>query len=360
MTGIPRGQLRRAVEESFPTLPSGCHLQLERVARRIVVENLRQAIRGGKNRLSQELRELARERGPAVTLGEFLAATGRELVDVYADGVRGWTSLRRAAGLVPGEGTELEEQTSRRMRKLGHVDEPARLRLYRRVAAEGLPALTQLDEPDRRRVLMLALRLFDGAASSLSALLEPLLASVPLREELAQLCDILDERIAVASQLAHVPAEWPLAVHRTYARDEILAAVGESTIEKRVFSREGLHRMTERKVQIFFVTIDKSTSGRFSPTTSYEDYAISPKLFHWQSQSTTSERSATGQAYVHGHERGWRFYLFARPTVEDQFTFLGPVRYRSHQGSRPMSITWELDVPIPPAFLEAYATLRVA
>jgi hypothetical protein len=106
------------------------------------------------------------------------------------------------------------------------------------------------------------------------------------------------------------------------------------------------------------VTIDKSTSGRFSPTTSYEDYAISPTLFHWQSQSTTSESSPTGQAYIDGHRQGWRFYLFARPTIDDQFTFLGPVRYRSHQGSRPMSITWELEVPIPPAFLGAYATLR--
>ena len=33
MTGVPRGHLRRAVEDGFPTLPSGCHLQLERVAR---------------------------------------------------------------------------------------------------------------------------------------------------------------------------------------------------------------------------------------------------------------------------------------------------------------------------------------
>jgi superfamily II DNA or RNA helicase/HKD family nuclease len=358
MTGVPRGHLRRAVEEGFPTLPSGCHLQLERVARRIVVENLRQAIRGGRVRLAQELKDLAKVRGLGVSLGEFLEATGRELDDVYADGVRGWTTLRRAAGLLPGEGTEEEKETSRRMRKVSHVDEPARLQLYRRTATEPPSNVEGLEERDRRRLLMLGLRLFDGAAPSLSALIAPLFNSAPLREELAQLCDVLDERIVVTSQIADVPPDWPLAVHRTYARDEILAAVGESTGQKRIFSREGLHRMTERKVQIFFVTIDKSASGRFSPTTSYEDYAISPSLFHWQSQSTTSEQSPTGKAYVSGREQGWRFYLFARPTVEDQFTFLGPVRYRSHQGSRPMSITWELEVPIPPAFLDAYATLR--
>jgi superfamily II DNA or RNA helicase/HKD family nuclease len=359
MTGVPRGHLRRAVEDGFPTLPSGCHLQLERVARAIVVENLRQAVRGGRTRLVQELKDLARERGPTVTLAQFLEATGRELGDVYADGVRGWTTLRRAAGLLAGGGSELEEQTSKRMRKIIHVDEPTRLRLYRQLALEAPATFEGIEERDQRRLLMLGLRLFDGSGSSLFGLVEPLLRSAPLREELAQLCEVLDDRIAVTSQVADVPPDWPLAVHRTYARDEILAAVGESTVEKRVFSREGLHRMTARKAQLFFVTIDKSDSERFSPTTSYEDYAISPALFHWQSQSTTTEQSATGQAYVSGHEKGWRFYLFARATVDDQFTFLGPVRYRSHKGNRPMTIIWELEVPIPPAFLDAYATLRV-
>jgi hypothetical protein len=357
MTGIPRGHLQRAVQSGFPTLPSGCHLQLERVARSIVLDNLKQAIRGGRARLSQELKALARER-PGITLAEFLDATGRELGDVYSSGVRGWTTLRRAAGLLPGEESEHEERTSKRMGNLIHIDEPERLRLYRQLAVEPQAQIEGLDERTRRRLLMLSLRLFDGTASSIAELLAPLLTSAPLREELTQLCDVLDERVAVCSRVADVPADWALAVHRTYARDEVFAAVGKSTVERRVFSMEGVHRMTERKVQLFFVTIDKSTSGRFSPTTSYEDYAISPTLFHWQSQSTTGESSPTGKAYIDGHRQGWRFFLFARPTVDDQFIFLGPVRYRSHQGSRPMSITWELEVPIPPAFLEAYATLR--
>jgi hypothetical protein len=357
MTGISRGHLRRAVEDGFPTLPSGCHLQLERVARGIVVENLRQAIRGGRTRLVQELKDLAHERGGAVELAEFLDATGRELGDVYVDSVGGWTSLRRAAGLLPGNGTDEEARISKRMRKLTHIDDPARLRLYARLGLEGV-RVEHVDDLDRRRLLMLGLRLFDETPPALPALIAPLVANAPLREELVQLCHILDDRIQVASQVASVPPEWPLAVHRTYARDEVFAAVGASTVEKRVHSREGLHRMADRKAQLFFVTIDKSSEGRFSPTTSYEDYAISPTLFHWQSQSTTSEQSPTGQAYINGHGEGWRFYLFARPTVDDQFTFLGPVRFRSHQGSRPITIVWELEVPIPPAFLDSYATLR--
>ncbi len=357
-TGLPRGDLKGAVENDFPTLPSGCHLHLERTARQIILDNLKQAIRGGSIRLSAELRDLLRERG-SVTLGQFLEATGRPLEDVYAGGVGGWTTLRRLAGGLPEGGTDQERRLSVGLGKFNHVDEPARLRLYRALAANRTLALQEASELDRRRLLMFALRLTDGTASSIEGLLEPFWQSSALRQELVELCEVLDQRIAVVGAEADLPAEWPLAVHRTYTRDEILAAVGASNVSKRKHFREGVLRLRDAKAEVFFVTLDKS-SGHFSPTTTYEDYAISAGLFHWQSQSTTSDTSEGGRRYITGARDGWRFLLFVRATTSDAYTFLGPVTYSSHRGSRPMSITWKLDVPIPPAFLTEYATLRSA
>ena len=34
------------------------------------------------------------------------------------------------------------------------------------------------------------------------------------------------------------------------------------------------------------------------------------------------------------------------------YTFLGTANYVKHEGSRPMSITWKLDVPIPAKYLK--------
>lgn len=62
--------------------------------------------------------------------------------------------------------------------------------------------------------------------------------------------------------------------------------------------------------------------------------------------------SETGQRYRSPPE-GWRLMLFARRSKRDDrgitrpFLFLGPVRYVSHEGERPMSITWKLDHPMP-------------
>jgi hypothetical protein len=42
------------------------------------------------------------------------------------------------------------------------------------------------------------------------------------------------------------------------------------------------------------------------------------------------------------------------------FTCLGPVRYVSHVGNRPMQVTWELEHPLPEALLETSQLVAAA
>ena len=89
----------------------------------------------------------------------------------------------------------------------------------------------------------------------------------------------------------------------------------------------------------------------------YRDYAISPTMFHWESQSTTSVSSETGQRYINHAERGNRILLFAREVSNRRdFLYLGPAQYVRHTGDRPISIVWRLERELPPRFfLEARA-----
>jgi hypothetical protein len=57
------------------------------------------------------------------------------------------------------------------------------------------------------------------------------------------------------------------------------------------------------KADLFAFTLDE-TSGQFSPTTRYQDYAISPTPIHWESQSVTRAESETGLRYQHHEELG--------------------------------------------------------
>ena len=113
--------------------------------------------------------------------------------------------------------------------------------------------------------------------------------------------------------------------------------------------REGVKWLPEKQLDVFFVTLNKAD----------KDYSINESLFHWQSQSTTAENSATGQRYIHHREKGSRVLLFVREFKAEArfggaaaYTSLGTVNYVRHEGSRPMNITWKLDRPIPARFLK--------
>jgi len=106
---------------------------------------------------------------------------------------------------------------------------------------------------------------------------------------------------------------------------------------------------------LLFVTLRKS-EALFSPTTRYRDLALGPSLFHWESQSTTTAASPTGQRYIHHAARGSRVLLFVREqrnqgSVTEPFVCLGFARYESHEGERPMTIRWRLERQIPAAWL---------
>ena len=117
----------------------------------------------------------------------------------------------------------------------------------------------------------------------------------------------------------------------------------------------GVYEAKSTNAELLAFTLDKS-SGGFSPTTRYRDYAISRTLIHWESQSVTRADSATGLRYRNHERDGRTILLFTRLRTDDRaFWFLGPARYRRHEGERPMAITWELDHPLPGDLHAAFA-----
>ena len=147
--------------------------------------------------------------------------------------------------------------------------------------------------------------------------------------------------------------DCPLDLHCTYTRDQILLAMD---FMKTATVREGVKYLPEKSLDIFFVTLNKSDKD-YSPTTMYNDYSINEWLFHWQSQSTTSETSPTAQRYINHRQRGSKVLLFVREFKTDiagaaPYTFLGLADYIKHEGSRPMNITWKLHRPIPAKYLK--------
>ncbi|WP_458463738.1 DUF3427 domain-containing protein, partial [Paenibacillus sp.] len=169
------------------------------------------------------------------------------------------------------------------------------------------------------------------------------------------LCDLLRWKLDQVDFIytpVSLPYDCPLDVHCSYTRDQLLVALD---FMKPATVREGVKYLPDKQTDVLFVTLNKSDKD-YSPTTMYNDYAISPSLFHWQSQSTTSADSTTGQRYIHHAEHGSHVLLFVREFKQDAcgaapYTFLGEAEYVSHNGSKPMNIVWRLCKEIPAKYL---------
>jgi superfamily II DNA or RNA helicase/HKD family nuclease len=355
MTGVPRARLTKAVADGFPYLPSGCTVQLDRVARDEILRSLRHTVASART-MVPELRELGAEQSGALSMREYLAATGREISDIYEAG--GWTTLKRRARLADGDDAETED-LSRRLGWLLHIDEPARLRAQGRAIShsEGGQVEAPLSPMDQRRIEMLDVQLWPrGEVRSVEETIRAMTERPAIAAEVAELNEVLDERIAVASAIYPVP-EWPLCLHHHYSRREIVAAVGfVGPGEKKKSLQGGILTLKDRPCELLFVTLDKTGAG-FSPTTRYRDYAISRELFHWETQGAASVSRPSGRRYIESPGNGMSFQLFVRTDPDEAFAYLGPVTYQRHAGDRPIAITWKLEHPMAAGLFERYATL---
>jgi hypothetical protein len=115
---------------------------------------------------------------------------------------------------------------------------------------------------------------------------------------------------------------------------------------------------------LLFIDLIKSEKD-FSPSTLYQDYALSNQLFHWQTQNSARPDIGKGLSYLNHNKMKKRILLFVREKKEDEFNntmsyvFLGEAKFVEHYGSKPMNITWELKEPMPPYLWKVSAKLAI-
>jgi hypothetical protein len=135
-----------------------------------------------------------------------------------------------------------------------------------------------------------------------------------------------------------------------------LSAAGYLTPNARPLSDSGCLPLSEEHTEILFVTLDKSEG--FEERVQFKDYAISPELFHWQTQNRAGPNNNSGRRYTESLTNGWKFQLFVRENREVAYVALGSVQLVSYEGDRPISITWRLDRPLTAELFRKFSVLR--
>lgn len=359
VTGATRTQVQRQVEQGFPFLPAGCAMQLDRVSSEIVLKSIKGAVPSQRPAMVRELRTLLGSElfaGRAPSLPEFLSETGLEIGDIYKAGC--WSGLMRAAGAAVPEPGPNEKVLGDAIKRLLHVDDPLRIAAYLQ-ALSPAPA-ESFDEQTRRLLTGLAVTLKSSAVAptSLQEFLAILHAQPAITAELRELLALLEDLSAHVTHPLDEELGWshrvPLSVHARHTMNEVLTAFGRLDFDRPAWTQTGVVRDEVTNSDLFFVTLEKSERD-YSPSTLYKDYAVSPALFHWESQSSTTQAAPTGQRYIRHRETGGHILLFVRQRRSEDgrtmpYTFLGPVDYVSHKGERPISFMWKLRRPMPAGF----------
>ena len=357
LSNTTRG-VTREIKDGFISLPKGCYVQLEKKAAKYILENIRSSY-GNTAGLIAKIAAFEEDTGLALTLANFLHYHHLDPRSIYK--FDSFSRLCARADVIDNFDEQAEETLKKAFVRLVSIDS----RRWIQFLLTVLPKLSSLDvsklsDIEQRMMQMFYVSVFlitveDWNTPDVSNNLKMLSDSTVMLHELTELLRYKLDKIDFIDKPVEVGFDCPLDLHCTYTRDQILVALD---FMKPSSLREGVKWLPDKQLDVFFLTLNKSEKD-YSPTTMYNDYSINSELFHWQSQSTTSESSATGQRYIHHKERGSKILLFVREFKADRkfgtteaYTYLGTANYVSHTGSRPMNITWKLDNPIPAKYLK--------
>jgi len=366
LVGKTNLSIAKEIEDDFQHLPLGCAIVLEKKAKDIILLNIRNATLLNKNQLLNKIRNYSHQTKLPLTLNNFINFYHIPLQLIYKRGC--WKRLCVLADK-NDEYSEINEKEIQRAisKKWLSCKSNSYFQFILKLAKNNFNiTFDEFSKEERLMCLMLHYDIWqeNWGFETLEESIKAIGVNKELNDEIVELLEILIDRIDFLEKKLILPYPNPLQLHARYTREQILSAFGDHTFEKRSSNREGVVSLGDKNTELLLVTLEKSEED-YSPTTLYNDYAISENLFHWQSQNAAKPDEGKGKSYINHKKNNRTILLFVREKNTDEYdntmgyVYLGPLNYLDHYGSKPMSITWELKEPMPPFLWNNSAKMAV-
>lgn len=349
------------MKEGFLYLPKGCSIIMEKMAQKHVLDNIKASYQGSLLKtVERKMRTFTSDYGMKLNLANFFDQTHIDPRNLYEKST--FYLAEADAGLRPAFHEKLNEKGlfAKALQRVSWIDSRRWIDyLLSLLKAHQLPEMPDHNTAEYRMLNMFQYTIWnqsyqDCHFDNLMDGIRVIQQNQNCCEELIELLEYQKDHIDFVDQKVDLGFDCPLDLHCCYNREQLFSALDFDNPKQ---IHEGVKYLPEKKLDVLLVTLNKS-SRDYSPTTMYNDYSENEYLFHWQSQSTTSDTSKTGQRYIHHKEMGSKVLLFVRENKKrnqkyetEPYAFLGTAEYVSHTGSRPMNILWKLDEPIPGKYL---------
>ena len=346
------------MERDCPHLPLGCRIILEPKAKEHILNNIKGAIqRFTARKVIALVQNFERHHSVPLTLSNFVRIYQMPVDKLYKG--RTWNQILFEAG-VGEEQSRFNEELSRAVfRKWSATDSYSYLSFIEQLAKRAFRVrVNRMNAVDQKRLLMLYYDLFETAGRfvSLQDMVDALAADKLFFEELAEVIGVmLQENKAYEKPDNSLLPNFPLKLHGVYTKAQIQVAIETSTLARKSSAREGVERNKLLNVEAMFVDIIKNREE--GSTTDYDDKALSPYLFQWDTQNRVKPESNEGQAYIHQTQTMLLFVREQKNFVEDKtrtmgYVYLGRVtlsdwEYKNLGNRMQMQIRWNMVEPIP-------------
>ena len=346
------------MERDCPHLPLGCRIILEPKAKEHILNNIKGAIqRFTARKVIALVQNFERHHSVPLTLSNFVRIYQMPVDKLYKG--RTWNQILFEAGVVKEQSRFNQELSRAVFRKWSATDSYSYLSFIEQLAKRAFRVrVNRMNAVDQKRLLMLYYDLFETAGRfvSLQDMVDALAADKLFFEELAEVIGVmLQENKAYEKPDNSLLPNFPLKLHGVYTKAQIQVAIETSTLARKSSAREGVERNKLLNVEAMFVDIIKNREE--GSTTDYDDKALSPYLFQWDTQNRVKPESNVGQAYIHQTQTMLLFVREQKNFVEDKtrtmgYVYLGRVtlsdwEYKNLGNRMQMQIRWNMVEPIP-------------
>jgi len=363
LIGPTNTTVRQQVANGFTLLPRGCSINMELQAQQYILNNINDSI-FNLRRLRLEVEHFEHETGQALTLKNFLENFSLDWRLIYKT-PGSWTELKHQAGIsVKGyERTKEVINIEKGLARLYHTNSTDYLLFIQRLVDNNfnLAATNKREEVFKRffyftiyydKLSQYNTKYGRNFRTEEEAILA--LNNFPyFKKELRECVELRLSQLFQTTRWLSV-GNVDLELYGCYSADEVHLMFDGDVRRSEIRGTQYLH---EKKIALVFVSTNKSDKD-YSPSTLYQDYAISERQFHWQSKHDVRMQSNDGQRIIHQRENGWKYLLFVRDRKRDEFGFtnayyfLGEMDYDSSHGECPMNVIWNMKYDIPGNILE--------
>jgi len=228
-----RRRIDREIETDFPSLPPGCSIQLERVAKEHVLANIRQSLGNLQAFVPEAIRTFTAETGRNLSFGNFIQETGLSAVELLRN--KTWSEWKDlAAGTQTVGDPDLEDVRKSLCRLATRTDSEflhkAKLISLSKVAES--PERYGLSEREAA-ALHYSFWSKDGVSLGVSTYRESFAKWLRNKTAAADLTEIVDWRSRVHPypiQGIELPYPCHLRLHASYGLRDITAAFGKASL----------------------------------------------------------------------------------------------------------------------------------